>query len=347
MHPTFIMSTERSGSNLVRKMLGAHPDIAAPPPAHHLTHLSVLLPYYGPLGRRNNLRKLVDDAVEMTQVEDSHLEWSHRLEADEILERVETPSLPGVLEAMYELVAEREEAVGWACKENSLFEHAFDLRDTIRQAKFVYLCRDGRDVAVSMQNVPTHDEHVYYIAREWLDEQLDCLRVLQELEPRGHATLLKYEDLIEEPERELRRICEFVDIDYHPRMLGFHKLEETQKAADKTVFWENLSQPVMSDNKGKFYEELTERERKIFESQAAAGLDLLGYPREFAGEDLELTAVEMAKIDVENWVKRKFQERERLQESGREERDAMLSRVRGRRMEARPLEAFGDETVYR
>jgi hypothetical protein len=198
-----------------------------------------------------------------------------------------------------------------------------------------------------MQNVPTHDEHVYYIAREWLDHQLDCLRVHQELAARDASTVLKYEDLIEEPEEELRRICEFVDIEYHPRMLGFHKLDETQEAADKTVFWENLSKPVMSDNKGKFYDELTVRERKVFETVAEDGLRMLGYPLDFPDTDVDLNFLEKRKIEVENWVKKKFQERERVREEGREARDAMLDRLYRRRRGDHTPSAFVGSTTYR
>lgn len=346
MDPTFIMSTERSGSNLVRKMLGAHPDIAAPPPAHHLIHLSRILPYYGPLTDDSNFEDLVYDAVVMTQVENSHLEWKHDIEVDDVLERVTARNLPGVLEAMYDEVADREEALGWACKENRLWEDAFAIRDTIPDAKFVYLCRDGRDVAVSMQNVPTHDEHVYYIAREWFDHQLLCLEVVQELAAHDAALILKYEDLIETPEDELRRVCEFVDVEYHPRMLGFHKLDETQEAADKTVFWENLSKPVMSDNKGKFYDQLTERERQIFESVAGNGLEMLGYPLQFPDMNLDLSYLEKKKIETENWLKKQLHERELEEEAGRKERSDMLSSLYERRTDCDSYQAFVERTSY-
>jgi len=44
MNPIFIMSSERSGSNLLRKMLGMHSELADPPPPHMWRHLTAASP---------------------------------------------------------------------------------------------------------------------------------------------------------------------------------------------------------------------------------------------------------------------------------------------------------------
>ena len=37
------------------------------------------------------------------------------------------------------------------------------------------------------------------------------------------SILIKYEDLVRNPEYELRRVCQFLEEDYAPRMLEYHK----------------------------------------------------------------------------------------------------------------------------
>lgn len=274
------MSSERSGSNLVRRMLAAHSQVAAPPPPHLLRVLAPLLPHYGPLDRGEGFRALLADALSMTRVERSHLEWRHALTADEVEPRVKKRSLAGIVCALYASYAARESKPRWACKENHLWDFAFRMLDVEPEARIVYLVRDGRDVACSIRNVPTHDQHVYFIAKEWRDEQWRSLAVLQDAGAGGRATLLRYEDLLAEPEPELARLCRFLGLDFEPRMLEFHAEAESRTDAQKTAFWKNLDRPLMRSNRAKYRAELGPRDIAIFESVAGDALELLGYPLE-------------------------------------------------------------------
>lgn len=331
MRPVFIMSSERSGSNLVRKMLGAHPEIVDPPPPHMWMHLSSHLPFYGPLSEDANLDKLIEDAIEMTQVENSHLEWPHRFEPEDVRQRLRGRTLSSVIGALYEAFADREGGDVWVCKENNLFEHAFRIRATFPEARFIYLARDGRDVACSMKKVPTHDHHVYPIAHEWRDEQLTCLSVYQDLVQEDAVTLLRYEELIEEPEAELQRLSSFIEVDYHPRMLHFHEADRTQTEARKTDYWENLDKPVMSDNKAKFFDQMSTTEREVFEAVAGDVLELLGYPIHFEGTDKQLPLASRAWYRLSNQVADRFLSDDLEDEEGRVERSRMLDRIEKRR----------------
>ncbi len=327
MIPIFIMSSERSGSNLLRKMLGMHRELADPPPPHTWRHLTNALPEYGSLTVPENLRRFVEAAVDMTQVPESHLRWKYEVSVDDILYRLSTTTPTAVFSALYSEYARREGASGWVCKENNLFDHAFQIRDTLPDARFLYLCRDGRDVACSMKKVPTHDEHSFFIAREWKREQRKCLRVYQTFQNRGFAHLIRYEDLIERPEAELRKICEFLDLDFQERMLYFHESEEARREAERTEYWENLSRPVMSDNKGKFYDQLTGEEVRVFESVAANELNMLGYPLATEEQVRGLSRLQRVRFRLENRIRRYFQSWDSEEEEGRRERSQMLSRI--------------------
>ena len=327
MIPAFIMSSERSGSNLLRKMLGMHPQLADPPPPHMWRHLTNALPEYGPLRDTENLHCLIKAAIEMTQVPKSHLDWKYEITVDDILTRLSTTTPTAVFSALYTEYAQREGAQGWVCKENNLFDHAFQIRDTLRDAKFLYLCRDGRDVACSMKKVPTHDQHSFFIAREWKSIQRKCLRVYQSLEERGGVHLVRYEDLIENPEEELREICEFLGLKFQKRMLYFHESEQARREAEKTQYWENLSQPVMSDNKGKFYKNLTDYEVRIFESVAAEELRHLGYPLTTSGSNEDIGRWRRLWYRLENRFRRWLQGQDSDEEEGRRNRHQMLARI--------------------
>lgn len=331
MQPIFVMSSERSGSNLVRRMLGAHPEVAAPPPPHSWRVLQPLLPGYGPLDGEAAWRALLDDALKLTRVPGSHLEWRHRLEPAEVLPRVRRRSLSGILGALYEAYAAREGARFWVCKENNLFDHAFRIVDVYPEARFIYLARDGRDVACSVRKVPTHDQHVYFIAREWRDEQLRCIGVYQDLLDSGRVRLLRYEELIAEPERELRALCAFLGLSFDARMLSFHEDSESRAEAAKTGFWKNLDKPVMSANRAKFLSELTSAELVLFEAVAGDALELLGYPLQTSTPPSEVRRWRRGLYKLVNRWQSKRKKRRLFDEPGRRERAQVLRELHAQR----------------
>lgn len=326
MRRFFIMASERSGSNLLRSMLGMHPELSAPPPPHALRHLAAVAPSYGSLERREALRAAVADAVSLTRVERSHVRWRYDVREDRILESVAEPTVVGVVAALYDEYARLDGTSGWISKEGAVFDHAFRIRDTLPDARFLYLVRDGRDVTCSMLRVPTHDQHPYFVAREWVEQQESCIGVYQALAPRGAAHLVRYEELIEDPRRELGRICEFLGLDFRPVMLDFHRDEATRQQAGRTEYWKNLARPVLSANKWKFLRDLSEAELAIVEGVAGPTLRLLGYPL-VSDRPRTPGPVRRMLYAAVNWLRVRRQRRRLLEEPGRAERHAALRRI--------------------
>ena len=61
MNRVFIMSSERSGSNLLRSILDSHQDIAAPPALQLFRQFNRILPFYGSLEIDENFELLKND----------------------------------------------------------------------------------------------------------------------------------------------------------------------------------------------------------------------------------------------------------------------------------------------
>jgi hypothetical protein len=328
MRSAFIMSSERSGSNLVRKMLGSHSKVAAPPPPHMWTHLSRIAPCFGSLSDADNLDGLLRAAAAMINVPNSHLAWGYDADLDVVRSLIKTPNLSGVISALHEDYAIRLDKSFWVCKENSLYMHAHQIREALPDTRFIYLTRDGRDYAASIKKVPTHDQHIFFIAREWHTEQFMCINVYQDLASHGCITLLRYEELIENPERELRRLCDFLELDYEPEMLAYHETRDARDDAHKTDYWKNLSRPVMSSNKAKFTTELSADEISLFEYVARSSLTVLGYPL-FSPQPLRgLPRWRRLAFYARNYVSKFRNRRVLLEESGRVERTQALKTLR-------------------
>lgn len=277
MKSIFIMSSERSGSNLLREMLNAHPNISAPPAAQLPRLLTAYRPYYGDLTADANMRRMIRDAVAINKSHPEQIDI--KASTEEIFDALPERSVWGLISTLYSLNAAEQHKTAWASKDNFLFDYAFDIVHTLPEARFIYLFRDGRDYACSMRKVGLSSLHIYHIARQWQTEQFACLQAYYAFKQNGRAHLVRYEDLITTPETVLRALCRFLDEPFHEEMLNYHGSGSAKKMSSQSAFWENLSKPVLKDNFAKFKRELTPSQIALFESVAGRELTVLGYPR--------------------------------------------------------------------
>lgn len=115
----------------------------------------------------------------------------------------------------------------WISKEPPYGRHADELLRMIPDGKLVVLVRDGRDVALSMHSSRWHPSVEHAIDR-WRHFTSMTREALERC-PEDRVRVVRYEDLVESFEQELRGICEFLDLpviarahldslgDLHPR----------------------------------------------------------------------------------------------------------------------------------
>lgn len=83
--------------------------------------------------------------------------------------------------------------------------------------RFINIFRDGRDVVTSRH--PEDPDQYWVPIRRWVQ---DAKRGL-EAERKGQVLSIKYEDLVENPERTIRKVCEYLGEPFHPAMLEHQK----------------------------------------------------------------------------------------------------------------------------
>jgi hypothetical protein len=82
--------------------------------------------------------------------------------------------------------------------------------------RVIHLVRDGRAVAASA--IRRRGQEPQIAARIWKRENQHLRLVLRSM-PAGQIHRLRYEDLCEAPERELRGVCDFLGLDFEPAMV--------------------------------------------------------------------------------------------------------------------------------
>lgn len=299
--PIFMIGTQRSGSNLLRLMLNQLPDIAAPHPPHILQRMMPLENGYDDLSRDTNFKLLVDDVCKLVEL--NPVPWEGvSLDRNDIAARCRNHSVVATFGAVYDAMAEQGKAETWCCKSLQNINYLSELEAYYGDAaRYIYLYRDGRDVAVSFRKAVVGEKHPYHIGNEWSATQRIALTQRKQIDAKRIFNL-SYETLTGSPEKAMRGLCEFLGVAYTTEMLDFHESSEAKSAAKSSELWSNVVKPVMADNSNKFLKEMSAEDVRTFELVAGDVLDALGYKRfqtKF-GETKTFTADEIKKFDEEN-----------------------------------------------
>ena len=231
MMPIFMIGTQRSGSNLLRLMLNQLPEIAAPHPPHILQRMMPLLANYGDLSDDGNFSLLVDDVCRLVEL--NPVPWEGVvLDRRDISRRCRERSVPAIHGAVYDVCTEAKGALTWCCKSLANISYTTELEAYFRSPKYIYLYRDGRDVAVSFSKAVVGEKHFYHIAREWAATQELALALRGKIGVDRFLSV-SYEELTSYPERTARLICAFLGVPFRKSMLDYYGTDEAKRAAAK------------------------------------------------------------------------------------------------------------------
>ncbi|MEZ6003444.1 MAG: sulfotransferase [Planctomycetota bacterium] len=269
--PILIMSSERSGSNLLRTLLSNHSRLAAPMAAQFLNLFPQYLPRFGSLEQRENMEQLV--RAMLLVANHKTFGWGLELDVPTWVAQNGPKDLIDAFDGLYRARAAMEGAQRYVCKENRLFDHAETLLARIEGLRILFLVRDPRDYALSWMRAPILNNTPHEAACAWRDEQRACLAVEQHHPDRVHR--VTYEDLVQDPEGVMTRVLDFVG--ETPEPACFQVQGEKNKGQEWSSFWKNLTKPVQSSNFHKFRGEFKPRTLEMMETVCRAEMASLGY----------------------------------------------------------------------
>ncbi len=292
------VGTQRSGSNLLRVMLNQEPEISAPHPPHILKTFYPILHHYGDLEIKSNFYQLTVDVCDW--VKKNPVPWEHvNLDPEKICKECRRNTLVDLFSTIYEQKAVVDKASIWCCKSMENVYYAAAIEEHGLRPFYIYLYRDGRDVALSFKKAIVGPKHIYHLADKWRKEQALAIQLINTL-PKERYAMVCYEELIANPEKELRSICEKIEIPFRPEILDYFHSHESQITASSGDMWRNLTQPIIKTNSNKFKKELTEEEIWIFESVAGKTLEYFGYSLESKVDYQSFTTAEIDTFSIKN-----------------------------------------------
>lgn len=269
--PIFIVGSKRGGTTLLRRVVDAHPDISIPPPSWIFHFIYPYLYSYGDLNQRGNFLELIRDCMAIPMVRDH---WGIELSAEEMADRTQEKSFRAVFHALTIAYTDQKDGSPiWGSKSPA---DAFWIREVKRMfpgARFIFLYRDGRDVAADLAETIWGPRSAFSATLNWRRHMEAILSARSKL-PAGSYFDLRYEDLVRAPEDELHRLCAFLGLPYSEHMLNYHK--NPTDAFVTSSYHAKTNNPITDKYVG-IYRSLPDDDREAIVTAAGDMLEKTGY----------------------------------------------------------------------
>lgn len=250
----------------MRTMLNAHPLVAVPPESRFIVEL-----YRGD-------EVTVASFLQSLAMHKRFAAWGLPIEAvaEELRDEATVPYADAIL-AAYRAYARPRGKVRWGDKTPRYIEHIPLLGRLYPEARFVHLVRDGRDVALSYADVPFGPKSVTKAAQLWASRVSAGMGEGRSLSA-GRYIELRYEELVDDPERQASALCDFLGLPFAPDML------EPGRAHQEVLKRAALYNPRVTEKISRSRSWIAEMPRsqvELFEAVAGGVLSQLGYERAF------------------------------------------------------------------
>ncbi len=271
----FIVGCYRSGTSLLRLMLGAHPNVFIP-------EETVFIPVFG---RKLN-HYVVDHELDIAVLVDDILEflgkrahWKSIPSREQILELAgPTPTYGDVVKAVIASMAgdKLRNLRYLGDKTPAYINSIFFLDNLFPSSKIINVVRDARDVAASVKKEPFWGGRTpMLVAEEWNQRILNGMLAERKLGPERVMTV-RYEELVANPHDVLHGITEFLGLPYSDDMLEFYRTEAAS-ALSRFDRHRKVTSPVSTASVGRYRKSLTPAEIETIEREAGNTLHTLGY----------------------------------------------------------------------
>jgi Sulfotransferase family len=281
-----VVGCPRSGTSLLAVMLDSHPQLAIPPETSFLAALAST-PGASTDARRDFFNWVTADRIPISNWSDFGLDrdvlWRR-------LASIEPFTVSAGLRAFYALYAEGQGKPRYGEKTPGYVFMLPQIAALLPEAHFIHVIRDPGDTALSWRKTwfaPSKDLRV--LGSEWR-KHVEAGRRARALVPRYLE--VRFEDLVRDPEGELKRLCAYLALPWDARMQDYRaqgaaRLSRLQgrlhargtmiAREERTRIHANLTRAPDADRLEVWRREMTPGERAALEDAAGPLVRELGY----------------------------------------------------------------------
>lgn len=269
-NPIFIVGCPRSGTTLLQRMLDAHPEVAIAPETHFMQYFWNHRSSFGNLQEDENFRHLLNQLIAIPEFGEMGINTNQFVEIAWQKERTYQSLFEQLLQEFKTI--KNVSVVGEKTPNHILF--LTPLKEFFPKARFINIIRDPRGVVNSWRSVPWSSGKITQDAQRWRGHVVQALNCPQSLQ--SSLFTIFYETLLREPEKKLRSICHFLELEYSPIMLNYY-----QNSGDINLErepWKKQSlNPIDLDRLNRWKNELSSQQIKDIEAVTWWEMKQLGY----------------------------------------------------------------------
>ncbi len=278
----------RSGTTLLTNMLNSHPNIVACPENEFIIFLQ-----HNFKSKDFSKSEVVESFLEIFNLEYNRVLsfWKPDLNAlKKDIENLENKSFANVCKLVYlnyPFAEKTKIEVSCIVDKNPIHSVYLDeISSLFPNAKYIIISRDYKDNIVSRRTYSDKKSSIVKLAVSWnyFYQKIEKAIKLKKLT----TVNLKYENLVSDTENELKKICDFINVEYNNKMLDFQILSKKIKAhiqetASKEKFdkissmHQNLEKKVSAERVGSYHSKLTKDEIDILDYVCGNEASKLGY----------------------------------------------------------------------
>lgn len=298
MNKIFVGGCQRSGTTMLASMLGGNNQVLVVPEAQFIASV-----YRYSKSKKSS----IFDLFNMIKKDKYYLAFWGFTDFDELhieSKISEDTTYSELIEYIIEQYSKKVSKLNyssWVTHDPKNIINSKDLLEIFPDAMFLHIIRDGRAVALSLKKVDFNVFNTYFSAEVWSKQVSEALAAQYILKDKGVFMNLKYENLIENAEQQMRQVCQFLGIEYDDKMIrgGSYISPKPNKNIHKLV-----GEKPMTDRINMWKHKLTKKEIAIFESSAGHLMELLGYNLVYG--EYKLNLLEKVSILISEGFQRKI-----------------------------------------
>jgi len=277
----FILGRPRSGTTLLRTLFDAHSNVSIPYEGRIIMDLYFK---YGKIKKwdKNKLLNFYDDITSINKVD--AWEFNDDLK-EQIISLGKEASFTRLIKLVYlnfKSLFKKEDIIIIGDK-NPYYSirksYLKIIKNIFPDAKIIHLVRDYRAHYFSMTKMNFESSNYGVVASRWLYSYKIIQKQFKNTE---NYFLIKHEDITRNPKVEIQRICNFLELEFQPKMLEFYKIKDIviQKYGEEALKdHSSLLNPITDKFNDKWKDNLSKN--TIFKIEGVIGScsETIGYQR--------------------------------------------------------------------
>jgi len=258
--PIFVVGCPRSGTTLIRVILDSHPNICCGPETNLVKNME-------------NFREKISERWKM-------------LASYGVEEQAMNQKIKEILLLFMEHYTKSKSKKRWAEKTPDNIFHVDFIDELFPDCQFINIIRDGRDVVCSYKE-RWGSKTIFLAIKNW-NRSIELTHRYRTKFNKDRYMEIRYEELVTRPERETKKMMQFLGEEWIPNLLTHHKIDhdfwfksskgqQISSKMEKKPQRHSPSKPIFTSSVGKWKKNLNIVEKALVNIYLGKSLEKLGY----------------------------------------------------------------------